>query len=274
MPPSWCLYEFLTLNTHIIFPQRSRAHSRQHPPGTYVAVRPPGVSSQLSKPDDLSSARVKRPRSRHPLLAPARLVPFHTFSRARRSEGSIPRSRSARRDSRRRATVPYVQRRILAVKLAVSPHHQRAPALPRSAHAPIPHRPRSWRHQAHLRAHRVRRHLLSIGVPGPSAHPPLPYSFYFFVTPSDKFATFHLSAILIRTAAIACGRPPEFPVQARGEPETNERVAWSLRHPGKRLEEAMRKEGFDAERAARIWDKWEGGSWRTSRFRQRVPSRL
>ncbi|KAI0002901.1 NUDIX hydrolase domain-like protein, partial [Russula compacta] len=38
------------------------------------------------------------------------------------------------------------------------------------------------------------------------------------------------AAILIRTAAIAYGRPPEFPVQARGEPEINERVARSLRH--------------------------------------------
>lgn len=83
-----------------------------------------------------------------------------------------------------------------------------------------------------------------------------------------------ISAILIRTAAIAYGRPPEFPVQAHGEPEINERVAWSLRHPGKRLEEAMRSERFDAERAARVWDKWEGGKWRTGKFRQRVTSRL
>ena len=83
-----------------------------------------------------------------------------------------------------------------------------------------------------------------------------------------------VSAILIRTAAIAYGRPPDFPVQARGEPEINERVAWSLRHPGKRLEEAMRRERFDAERAARVWDEWEGGKWRTGKFKQRVPSRL
>ncbi|KAI0254178.1 NUDIX hydrolase domain-like protein [Lactifluus subvellereus] len=82
------------------------------------------------------------------------------------------------------------------------------------------------------------------------------------------------AAILVRTAVVAYGRTPEFPVLARGEPEINERVAWSLRHPAKRLEEAMRGEGFDAERAARIWDKWEGGRWRTGRFRQRVPSRL
>lgn len=82
------------------------------------------------------------------------------------------------------------------------------------------------------------------------------------------------AAILIRTAAIAYDRPPDFPVQARGQPEINERVAWSLRHPGKRLEEAMRREHFDAERAARVWDKWEGGKWRTGKFRQRVPSRL
>jgi len=84
----------------------------------------------------------------------------------------------------------------------------------------------------------------------------------------------HISAILIRTAAIAYGRPPEFPVQARGEPEINERVAWSLRHPGKRLEEAMRGESFDAERAARVWDKWEGGKWTVGKFRQRATSRL
>lgn len=83
-----------------------------------------------------------------------------------------------------------------------------------------------------------------------------------------------VSAILIRTAAIAYGRPPDFPVQARGEPEINERVAWSLRRPGKRLEDAMRRECFDAERAARVWDRWEGGTWRTGKFRQRVPSRL
>jgi hypothetical protein len=80
-----------------------------------------------------------------------------------------------------------------------------------------------------------------------------------------------ISAILIRTAAIAFRRPPEFPVLVRGEPEINERVAWSLRHPGKRLEEAMRKEeNFDAERAARIWDRWDGGKWRTGRSRQQV----
>jgi len=79
------------------------------------------------------------------------------------------------------------------------------------------------------------------------------------------------AAILIRTATIAYGRPPEFPVQARGEPDLNERVAWSLRHPGKRLEETMQKEGFDAEHAARMWDKWDGGKWR---FRQQIPSRL
>jgi hypothetical protein len=83
-----------------------------------------------------------------------------------------------------------------------------------------------------------------------------------------------VSAILIRTAAIAYGRPPEFPVQARGEPEINERVAWSLRHPGKRLEEVMRRDRFDAERAARVWDKWEGGKWRAGKFRQRLSSRL
>jgi hypothetical protein len=83
-----------------------------------------------------------------------------------------------------------------------------------------------------------------------------------------------VSAILIRTAAIAYGRPPDFPVQARGEPEINERVAWSLRHPGKRLEEAMWRERFDAERAARVWDEWEGGKWRTGKLKQRVPSRL
>jgi len=82
------------------------------------------------------------------------------------------------------------------------------------------------------------------------------------------------AAILVRTAAIAYGRPPEFPVQARGEPEINERVAWSLRHPGKRLEETMLRECFDAERAARIWDKWEGGKWRAGKFRQRLTSRL
>jgi hypothetical protein len=83
-----------------------------------------------------------------------------------------------------------------------------------------------------------------------------------------------ISAILILTAAVAHGRPPDFPVQARGEPEINERVAWSLRHPGKRLEEAMRRERFDAESAARVWDKWEGGKWKTGKLRQRIPSRL
>ena len=86
--------------------------------------------------------------------------------------------------------------------------------------------------------------------------------------------TWWTSAILIRTAAIAYGRPPEFPVQARGEPEINERVAWSLRHPGKRLEEALRKGGIDAERAARVWDRWDGGRWSVGKFRQRLSSRL
>jgi len=80
-----------------------------------------------------------------------------------------------------------------------------------------------------------------------------------------------IRAILIRTATIAYGRPPEFPVQARGEPGLNDRVAWSLRHPGKRLEETMRKEGFDAEHAARMWGKWDGGRWRS---RRQVSSRL
>jgi len=83
-----------------------------------------------------------------------------------------------------------------------------------------------------------------------------------------------VSAILIRTAVIAYGRLPDFPIQARGEAEINERVAWSLRHPGKRLGEAMGRERFDSERAARVWDKWEGGTWRTGKFRQRVSSRL
>ncbi|KAI0269349.1 NUDIX hydrolase domain-like protein [Gloeopeniophorella convolvens] len=83
------------------------------------------------------------------------------------------------------------------------------------------------------------------------------------------------ASILIRTAAIAHGRPPEFPVLARGEPEINERVAWVLRHPGHRLQDAMNEEpGFDAERAARVWDKWEGGRWSSGRLRQRVRARL
>ncbi|KAI0301893.1 NUDIX hydrolase domain-like protein [Multifurca ochricompacta] len=83
------------------------------------------------------------------------------------------------------------------------------------------------------------------------------------------------AAILIWTAAVAYGHPPEFLVQAHGEPELGERVAWSLRHPRQKLEEAVRKEDFDAERAARIWDKWEGGRWKAAgRFRQRMPSRL
>jgi hypothetical protein len=133
------------------------------------------------------------------------------------------------------------------------PAHRRVPARPRSAHAPVPHWPRSRRHQAHLRAHRVGLFILS-----------------------PTFYSLHIprSAILIQTAVIAYGRPPDFPVQARGEPEISERVAWSLRHPRKKLKEAMPREGFDAERAARIWDKWEGGRWKTGRFRQRVPSRL
>ena len=83
-----------------------------------------------------------------------------------------------------------------------------------------------------------------------------------------------ISAILIRTAAIAYGHLPDFPVQARDEPELGERVAWSLRHPAKRLEEAMHEERFEAERAAQIWDKWGGGKWKPRWFRQRAGSRL
>ena len=82
------------------------------------------------------------------------------------------------------------------------------------------------------------------------------------------------SAILIRTAAIAYGRLPDFPVQARDEPELSERVAWSLRHPVKRLEESIREESFEVERAAQMWEKWEGGRWNPRRFRHRAGSRL
>lgn len=96
-----------------------------------------------------------------------------------------------------------------------------------------------------------------------------------YSTPRCAYATsVVISAILVRTAAVAYGRPPEFPVQAHEEPEINERVAWLLRHPGKRLEETMLRECFDAERAARVWDKWEGGKWRMGKFRQRLTSRL
>ncbi|KAN0140078.1 NUDIX hydrolase domain-like protein [Lactarius tabidus] len=82
------------------------------------------------------------------------------------------------------------------------------------------------------------------------------------------------AAILIRTAAVAYNRLPDFPVQARDEPELSERVAWSLRHPVKRLEEATREESFETERAAQMWDKWEGGRWKPRRFRHRAGSRL
>ncbi|KAH9009956.1 NUDIX hydrolase domain-like protein [Lactarius hengduanensis] len=82
------------------------------------------------------------------------------------------------------------------------------------------------------------------------------------------------AAILIRTAAVAYGHPPDFPVQARDEPELSERVAWSLRHPAKRLEEAMREESFEAERAAQMWEKWEDERWKSGWFRQRARFRL
>ncbi|KAH9045779.1 NUDIX hydrolase domain-like protein [Lactarius pseudohatsudake] len=82
------------------------------------------------------------------------------------------------------------------------------------------------------------------------------------------------AAILIRTAAVAYGHPPDFPVQARDEPELSERVAWSLRHPAKRLEEAMREESFEAERAAQMWEKWEGERWKSGWFRHRARFRL
>ncbi|KAH8999472.1 NUDIX hydrolase domain-like protein [Lactarius akahatsu] len=82
------------------------------------------------------------------------------------------------------------------------------------------------------------------------------------------------AAILIRTAAVAYGHPPDFPVQARNEPELSERVAWSLRHPAKRLEEAMHEESFEAERAAQMWEKWEGERWKSGWFRQRARFRL
>ncbi|KAH8977073.1 NUDIX hydrolase domain-like protein [Lactarius hatsudake] len=82
------------------------------------------------------------------------------------------------------------------------------------------------------------------------------------------------AAILIRTAAIAYGHPPDFPVQARDEPEMSERVAWSLRHPAKRLEEAMREESFEAERAAQMWEKWEDERWKSGWFHHRARFRL
>ncbi|KAH9065153.1 hypothetical protein EDB83DRAFT_2263938 [Lactarius deliciosus] len=82
------------------------------------------------------------------------------------------------------------------------------------------------------------------------------------------------AAILIRTAAVAYGHPPDFPVQARDEPELSERVVWSLRHPAKRLEEAMREESFEAEHAVQMWEKWEGERWKSGWFRQRARFRL
>ena len=72
---------------------------------------------------------------------------------------------------------------------------------------------------------------------------------------------------------VAYGHLPDFPMQAPNEPELSERVAWSLRHPAKGLEEAMREECFEAERAAQIWDKWKGG-WKPGRSRRRARSRL
>lgn len=65
---------------------------------------------------------------------------------------------------------------------------------------------------------------------------------------------------------VAYGHLPDFPMQAPNEPELSERVAWSLRHPAKGLEEAMREECFEAERAAQIWDKWKGG-WKPGKSR-------
>ncbi|KAF8502860.1 hypothetical protein F5888DRAFT_1121528 [Russula emetica] len=63
------------------------------------------VNTHASQP-----ASAECPRSRHPLLAPTHLLPLHHIPRARRAQRTIPRSRSARRDSSRRTAIPHLQR--------------------------------------------------------------------------------------------------------------------------------------------------------------------
>ena len=200
------------------------------------------------------TADAERPRSGNPVLAPTRLLPLYHIPRACVAKGPISRSRGARRDRRTRAALLHLQRRSLALALAHLQHPARG-RPPCGAHAPLPHRSRGWRHQAHIRAYLVR------APPSAALNNLIANSGY-------------SSAILIRTAAVAYGHLPDFPVQARDEPELSERVAWSLRHPAKRLEEAMHEEHFEAERAAHMWDKWEGGRWKPRMFRQRAGSRL
>jgi hypothetical protein len=104
----------------------------------------------------LPPASPKRPRGRHPLLAPTRLLPLHHIPRARRAQRALPRSRSSRRDSCRRTAIPHLLRHSLVQSPFHKQHRSDRLRRPRSAHAPIPHRSRSGRHQAHIRAHSVR----------------------------------------------------------------------------------------------------------------------
>ena len=110
-------------------------------------------SSRCHGPPHIAGA--ERPGSRNPVLAPTRLLPLHHIPGARGSQGPVSRSRGARRDRRARAALPHLQRRSLALVLALLQHPTRGQP-PHSAHAPLPHRSRGWRYQAHIRTYLVR----------------------------------------------------------------------------------------------------------------------
>jgi len=105
-----------------------------------------------------SAASTKCPRSRPPLLSPARLLPLHHVPRARRTPRPLLRSRGPRGDRRPRTTIPHIQRHSLALALALPPRGRAPPDQPRRAHAPVPYRPRGRRHQTRIRPHCVRLH--------------------------------------------------------------------------------------------------------------------
>ena len=123
------------------------------PPSSFLTNMP--IRTPSSQP-----ASAECTRSRHPLLAPTRLLPLHYVPGARGTQRALPRSRSARRDGSRRTAIPHLQRRFRTLVQSSFYKQHRLGRLsnrrPRSAHAPIPYRPGSWRHQAHIRTHSVR----------------------------------------------------------------------------------------------------------------------
>ena len=108
-------------------------------------------------------AGVERPGSGNPVLAPARLLSLYHIPGACGAQGPVPRSRGARRDRRTRAALLHLHRRSLALALAPRQHPARG-RPPRSAHAPLLHWSRGWRHQAHIRPYIVRAYLMSLFI--------------------------------------------------------------------------------------------------------------